>query len=69
MEQEILKKFAEQDAKLDAIYRSVERTRAYFRWTLIITVIVIILPLIGLVFVIPQFLAIYGSGFGADILK
>ncbi|MDP3727059.1 MAG: hypothetical protein Q8R35_00280 [bacterium] len=69
MEQEILKKIAEQDVKLDAIYRSVERMRAYFRWTLIITVLVIILPLIGLAFVIPQFLTIYSSGFDPDILK
>lgn len=66
MEQEILKKLQEQDAKLEVIYRSVERMRTYFRWTLIITVLVLILPLIGLVFVIPQFLEIYGGGLGAN---
>lgn len=66
MEQEILKKLMEQEAKLEAIYRSVERMRTYFRWTLIITVLVIILPLIGLMFVIPQFLEIYGGGLGVN---
>lgn len=66
MEQEILKKLLEQDAKLEAIYRSVERMRRYFRWTLIITILVVIFPLIGLMFVIPQFLEIYGGGLGVN---
>jgi len=56
MEQDILKKFEAQDKKLDEIYRSVEKTRKYFLWTLIITLAMIILPLIGLIFVIPVFL-------------
>ena len=59
MEEEILKKLQEQDKKLSDIYRSVERTRKYFLWTLIITVVMFVLPLIGLVFVIPSFLNIY----------
>ena len=53
---EILKKLAEQDKKLDAIYKSVEKTRKYFLWALIITIVVIVLPLIGLFFAIPKFL-------------
>ena len=56
---DIIKRLDEQDRKLDAIYASVERTRKYLRWTLIITVAVIILPLIGLAFAIPAFLSIY----------
>lgn len=46
-----------QDQKLDAIYRSVEKTRKYFMWMLIITVAAVVLPLIGLVFAIPAFLS------------
>ena len=56
---DIIKRLDEQDRKLDAIYASVERTRKYLRWTLIITVAVIILPLIGLALAIPSFLSIY----------
>lgn len=56
MEEEILKKFEAQDKKLDDIYRSIEKMRKYFLWTLIITVSMIVLPLIGLIFVIPMFL-------------
>lgn len=56
MEQEIKEKLSLQDQKLDAIYKSVEKTRKYFLWTLIITIATILLPLIGLAFVIPMFL-------------
>lgn len=58
---DIIKRLDEQDRKLDAIYASLERTRKYLRWTLIITVAVIILPLplIGLAFAIASFLSIY----------
>ncbi|OGZ97267.1 MAG: hypothetical protein A3J10_01680 [Candidatus Sungbacteria bacterium RIFCSPLOWO2_02_FULL_54_10] len=61
MDQELEKRFATQGQKLDAIYRSVEQMRSYFLWTLIITVAVIALPLIGLVFVLPQFLDQYSG--------
>ncbi len=43
--------------KLNAIYVSVEKTRKYFQWTLIISVAVIVIPLLGLIVVIPQFLS------------
>jgi len=61
MEEDILQKIAEQDKKLEEIYRSVEKMRKYFLWTLIITVALIILPLIGLMFVLPKFLSIYSG--------
>jgi hypothetical protein len=56
MEQEILKKLEEQDKKIDAIFKSVERTRAYFKWTLIVTLVVTVLPVLGLIFAIPYYL-------------
>jgi len=59
MENELLKKLEENDQKLDEIYKSVEKTRKYFLWTLIITLAVFILPLIALAFVIPSFLSTY----------
>ena len=58
---EILRKLEESEKKLDAIYRSVERTRKYFLWTLIITIVLIVLPLLGLFFIIPKFLSTLGT--------
>lgn len=63
MEQEILKKLEEQEQKIDAIYKSVEKLRKYFLWTLIVTVVTIVLPLIALVSIIPWFLSTMTSAY------
>lgn len=63
MEQEILKKLEEQQNKIDAIYVSVEKTRKYFLWTLIITIAVIVLPLIAMLFLIPWMMNILNSAY------
>lgn len=59
MESEILGKLEEQGRKIEEIHASVERMRRYFLWTLIIGLAVIVLPLIGLLFAVPQFLNVY----------
>lgn len=64
MEQELLQKLAEQQQKIDQIYVSVEKTRKYFLWTMILTVVTFFLPLIGLLFAIPFFLNTYASALG-----
>lgn len=59
MENEIQNKLKEQDEKLDAIYKSVEKTRKYFLIVIWITVIAFVLPLIAMMFVIPSFMSSY----------
>lgn len=61
MESEIIKKLEDQSRKLEIIEQSVKKIRSYLLWTLIITLVVFILPLIGLILVIPQFLNMYSS--------
>ncbi len=63
MEQDIQKKLEEQDAKLDAIFVSVEKTRKYFLIVTWITVILVVLPAIGLIFAIPAFIDTYTGAF------
>ena len=63
MEQEILNKLNEQEKKIDAIYVSVEKTRKYFQWTLIITVITIVLPIVALIILIPWLMSTLGSAY------
>lgn len=48
-----LKRIDEIEKKIDLIYSSVEKTRAYFKWTLIISIVVIVLPGIILLFLTP----------------
>ena len=62
--EELLQRIEAQEKKIDAIYRSVEKTRKYFMWTLIITVCAILIPLLILPAVIPAFLASQGVGLG-----
>ncbi len=56
MSDEIIQKIEEQQKKIDAIYISVERLRKYFLWTLVITIVTIVLPLIGLIVLVPWML-------------
>lgn len=64
MDSEIKQKIEEQSAKIDAIYKSVEKTRKYFQITLWITVLLFILPLIALIFIIPSFINTYTNALG-----
>ena len=59
MQPYIIQKLEEQQKKIDAIFVSVEKTRKYFLWTMIITIALFVLPLIGLLFAIPSFLNTY----------
>ncbi len=62
-EEKVLVKLEEQDAKINAIYKSVEQTRKLFLATLIITVLMFVIPAIGLVFIIPWFLSVMSSAY------
>ena len=49
------------EAKVDKAYHASETVRKYLFWTGVITVALIVLPLIGLAFAIPQFIGNYTS--------
>jgi len=49
------------EEKVNKVYESVEKTRKYFLWTMIISVAVIVIPLIVLMFVLPSFISNYTS--------
>ena len=61
---ELLAKLEEISAKADKAYRAAESVRKYLFWTGVITVALIVLPLIGLAFVIPQFISSYATILG-----
>ena len=64
MEGDIKNRLDVQDELLNKIYKSAETTRKYFMWTLIITVLMFVLPLIGLFFVLPGFIDTYTAALG-----
>ena len=59
MDEELNKKIEEQGLKIDAIYKSVEKTRKYFLIIIWVTILGVVLPIIGLVFALPSFLSNY----------
>ncbi|MFY9463044.1 MAG: hypothetical protein WAP52_02570 [Candidatus Sungiibacteriota bacterium] len=55
-------KMGELEVKMDTLQAAINKLQKTFFWTLVITVALFVLPLIGLIFVIPQFLTSYSSG-------
>ena len=48
-------------SKADKAYQAAEKVRKYLFWTGVVTVALVVLPLIGLAFAIPQFITTYTS--------
>lgn len=61
MESDLKQRLDELEKKLDATFQSAEKTRKYFLTALIATLVAFILPIIGLIFAIPQFISLYSS--------
>lgn len=47
------------EKKLEATYQAAEKTRKYLFWTGVVSILVIVLPAIGLIFVLPSFVGTY----------
>jgi len=63
MDQDIQKKLEELEQKVDAVFKSVEKTRKYFLIVMWVTVLAFVLPLVGLVFALPAFFNNYLGAF------
>jgi TRAP-type mannitol/chloroaromatic compound transport system permease small subunit len=64
METELKQLIEAQQKKIDEIYVSVEKTRKYLWWTMIATIVFFVLPLVGLMFIVPSFISSYSSSLG-----
>ncbi len=61
MEPNIQSKLAELETKIDAIYVSAEKTRRYFQIVMWVTIVMVVLPFVGLLFAIPAFISSYNA--------
>ncbi len=59
MDQELLQRLVKLEEQTNAIFVSVEKTRRYFFWIMVLTVVFFVVPLIGLFFAVPMFLSSY----------
>lgn len=62
---ELKAKLDELEAKVDATFQAAHRAQQYLFWTGVVTVAVIVLPLIGLAFVLPSFINTYTNTYPA----
>lgn len=62
-------KLDEINRKVEAVYISVEKTRNYFKWTMIITIALVVIPVIGLLIAIPSFMDNYIGGINGSLLQ
>lgn len=60
-EEQILEILKENQKILKQTYASAEKTRKYLLYTAIFTIVMIVLPIIGLIIVVPMFLNSYVS--------
>lgn len=68
MDQDLKKQIEEQSAKLNEILLVIKKLKKYFLITMWVTVIMIVLPIIGLIIVIPIFMSTYVETLGGGIL-
>lgn len=47
----------ELEKKIDLTYRSVEKVRKYLFYTFVVTVVLFVLPLVGLLFAVPTMMS------------
>lgn len=59
MENDLQSRLGLMEQKIDAIFVSVEKTRKYFFWTMVITLVIVVVPAVGLLFAIPAFMGNY----------
>lgn len=59
MENNIENRLTAQEEKINAILNSVRKIEKYFRITLWVTILMFVVPLLGLLLIIPAFIASY----------
>ncbi len=61
MDPELKSRLDALEKKLELTYISAEKTRKYFLVIMIISVVLFVLPLVGLLFAVPTFMSTYGD--------
>lgn len=51
----------EQAARIEEVGRDIRRIKQYFLWTFVITVVMVVLPIIGIMILIPSVLSMYSN--------
>lgn len=61
MEEQLNVEIKSLEGKIDKLQQSINKLKRIFFWIFIISIVLFVVPLIGLFFVIPQFLSVYST--------
>ncbi|TSC75147.1 MAG: Uncharacterized protein G01um101433_945 [Parcubacteria group bacterium Gr01-1014_33] len=67
MEEDIKRQIAEQRELLQNVFVSVEKTRKYFMWTMIMSLVFFLLPLIAILVLLPMIMSGLTVGYGGGL--
>ena len=67
MDEEIKRQFAEQQELLQKTFISVEKTRKYFMWTMILSLAFFVLPLVAIFALLPTIMSGLTAGYGGGL--
>jgi hypothetical protein len=69
MDNELKNRLDVLEGKIDVISKYIKFLKNFFLWTLIITIVVTVLPLIGLLFVLPSFMSSFDISAYSQLLS
>jgi len=58
-----------QEQMLRDIYENTRKTKNYMKWSLYITLVLVVLPLIAMMFLLPMVLSSLGSAYGGGLIQ
>ncbi|MFA7309924.1 MAG: hypothetical protein WC050_03400 [Candidatus Paceibacterota bacterium] len=61
MDDELRQRLDRLEMKVEAAYQAAEKVRKYLFWTAVVTIVIVVLPAVGLVFAIPSMISTYSS--------
>ena len=67
MEEVLMRKIEELERKVDATHEAAEKTRKYFFWFLILSLLALFLPLFGMMIALPYVLNIFSNALPAGL--
>ena len=68
MDTELKNKLDILEQKVDKVSKDIKTIKNVFFWTFIITIAVIVLPIVGMLFIIPQFISSFDISGYSEIL-
>jgi len=65
MESDLQKKISELEQKIDQMQQTLDQFKQYFKWTMILSIVFFVLPLIAVVIILPMLMNTLAGNYSA----